>query len=717
MNELSNNFFEDFVDNDYESWKVAAEKALKGVNFDKAMFTNTYEGITLKPIYNQEDYKQIEAIRNTFPGLNPFIRSSKIDGYLNKTWEIAQNIPYPLPYYYNQALQKDLNNGQDAINLYFDRASSLYEDYTFDDISGVELIINNIDDIGKTLKNIDLNKYSLNIFAGISSFSVFVAIITYLKNNKYDLNSLKINFNFDIFSDLMIEGQLEIKLESLLDQLALATKWTLAHSTKMRTILIDSSILHNSGAHSIQELAMSMSMANYIIKGLLERDIKIEDIAKNFIFNFSVGTNFFMEIAKLRAARIVWFKLLSEYGLKPDQTSMFISTETSYRDSTYFDPNVNMLRATSETFSAIMGGTNSHTVHNYDEIHSLPNDFSRRVARNIQNVLKYESHLTDTIDPAGGSWYIEVLTYELAKNSWEKFSTIESNKGILELLYKGNVQDCLSKITQDRIQNAALRRETILGTNKYPNLKDTQIINELPFTMEDIEKHIDDFDNSLEKRNLEKIDEILNNFESNCDFRNIDVIELLIQAYNEGATIAEVSNSIPLELEQTIIKPLITSRTSEPFEELRYYAEIYKEENDFYPQLKFVCFGKLKEYKARVDFSSDFFLVGGFENKIIDNNITAENAINKIDKNNKDIYVICSTDDIYSEVVPEFARKMKEINKENYLILAGYPKDKVDEYKENGIDMFIHIKSNILETLTELQKIAGISDNSNEETI
>ncbi len=709
MNESMEKLLDEFELHTYEEWKKAAEKALKGADFNKSMFTLTYEGITLKPIYNKEDIDQIESIRNSFPGLYPFNRHSEMAGYIKREWEIAQNIPYSIPEIFNKSIKNDLANGQNSIKIYLDKACVMYEDFENSDLSNYDLIVNDITDFAETFKDLDLYKYPINIYAGIASLPAFTGFFAFLKKSNYEISKLSGSINFDIFSDLILEGNLKFDINNFLDQIALITKWTEVNAPNFQTIYIDSSVFHNAGANSAQELAISISAGVFFLNAMIERGLNAEEISKRISFNYSIGTNFFMELAKLRAARILWAKVLTEYGIDSSNISINIKTETSLRDSTFYDPYVNMLRATSETFTAIVGGTNSHTVRNFDELHCIPNDFSRRVARNIQNVLKFESHLTDTIDPAGGSYYIESLTYELAKLAWEKFTVIENKGGILEVLKSGELQDEINDIANQRLKNVSSRKDTILGSNKYPNLKDKLITHELPFDSDDIDNEIEKFDSRLENRNFDKIDELLNQFENNFDYKNIGLIDTIIEAHLEGASLSEVFNSIPMEINETKIAPLIIRRTAEPFEQLRVNAEKYKIINETYPKLNFVCFGKLKEYKGRADFSSDFFLVGGFENRIIDNNFNAKEALAKIDSSKEDIYVICSTDDIYSQVVPEFASELRKMNDKNFIILAGYPKDKVEEYQNAGVDMFIHIKSNIVETLSKLQYIAGIS--------
>ncbi len=707
MNKSSSPLFDEFAKHSYEDWKLAIEKSLKGSDFNK-LFTTTYEGVSLKPIYNKEDLEQLLYIDNLYPGLEPAIRHSNISGYILSDWEIAQNIPYALPHIFNQAIKNDITNGQNSIKFFLDKACVFYEDFEVSDLSNYDLIVNDIFDYEKALDGIDVLKYPINIFAGIGTLPAFTCLMAYLKNIGYDLTKLRGSINFDLFSDLVYEGSLKFNFSNLFDQLSLIIKWLDTNSIKMQAIYIDTTPVHNAGGNIIQELSYAMSISVFIINNLLDRGIELSSIINKFSINFSIGSNFFLEITKLRVWRLLFTKILEEYNVNIDGIVFNIKTETSLRDTTFYDPYINILRATSETFAAIMGGTKAHTVRNFDELHCLPNEFSRRVARNIQNVLKYESHLTDTIDPIGGSYYIESLTYELAKSTWDKFTDIESKGGILEFLKSNELQADIESIYYQRIKDVSIRKETILGTNKYPNLKDKLLENEALYSLEDIESNINNFEKRLENRDINRIDNILDKVENSFNHNNINIIDSLIEAHLLGATLSEVFNSLPMDLDEINIKPLLTRRTAEPFEELRMNSENYRDINGMFYQLTFLCIGKTNEYKARMDFANDFLQVGGFQNKILDNNYNVQDIISKKDLFTNNVFVICSTDEIYQEIVPELATALKNLNKDYYLILAGYPKDMIEIYRKAGIDSFIHLKSNILEELRNLQIITGI---------
>ncbi|HRP02406.1 MAG TPA: methylmalonyl-CoA mutase family protein [Candidatus Kapabacteria bacterium] len=696
------NILEGFSKHSYEDWKAVVVKSLKGADFEKSLFTQNYENIKLDPIYNLSDISELSTVKGSYPGIYPFSRHPQVSGYFVNEWEIAQNIPYSLPHIFNQALKNDILMGQNSIKISIDKAVLFYEDYEATDLSNYDLIINDIEDIRNTLDGIDLYQYPIHIYSGFATLPSFACFIAYFKALNYNISKLSGSFNFDIFSDLLIEGQLNIKIDSLLDQVAMIIRWTNEFAPQFRVINIDTSVIHNSGGNNIQEIAYSLSYAIFIINSLLDRGLNIEQIANSISFNFSIGTNFFMEIAKLRAFRISYSKILSTYGLDTQKINIFLKTETSQRDSTYYDAYNNLLRSTSETFASIIGGTNYHTVRNFDELHRLPNEFSRRTARNIQIVLKYEAHLLDTIDPAGGSYYIEKLSSDLAQSSWSAFQKLEANGGIVEVLKHGDFQDTIYKINQDRIKNLAIRKDIKVGTNKYPNLNEDKIDNNIDFNSKQIDDFIEQYDKRLLGRNLDVIDSILDDFEANYNYNDYKQIDKLINSFVAGATIAEVFNSIPNEAEATIVKPLSIKRTSEDFEILRMSNENYKQEGKL-NKIMLVCIGELKDYKARLEFISDFLSVGGFEFTIFQDIIYSSEFSNRFAHKDKNVFLICSSDNLYTQFVPELAKDLKHKSVDNFLILAGLPKEQIAEYNACGIDNYIHIKSNLIEELTGLQ--------------
>ncbi len=708
MSKENNRFFDEFDFPSYDDWKNAAVSALKGVPFDKVMFTDTYEGIKLKPIYNKEDLHSVNHLAQEFPGFYPFNRGGQADGYKADAFEICQNIPYPKAEDFNSALKHDLTRGQNSIKLNIEKACAIHEDFAVEDLSGMEVCIATADNMKSALDGINLAEFPINIDAGIAALPSYVALVSTIDSK--NLNELKGTLNFDFITEFVKEGKILSDLSRFVDEMYAVTKWSATNSPKFKTIGISGYEWHNAGANAVQELTVSIALGIFYIRQLLEKGLNIDEIAPNISFSLSIGVNFFMEIAKFRAIRVIWSRVIKEFGGNENSQKVHIHAITSEREHTKLDPYVNVLRSSSQVFSAITGNCDSITVNNFDKEFGLPSDFSRRVARNIQNVIKYESHLDDTIDPAGGSYYIESLTGEIISSSWNEYLEIEKAGGIIEQIKSGAIQSKLESNFKKRLENIALRKDVIVGVNKYANINERIVETTIDYDIEKMSGFVDSVDSFIDSRNNDKIDSLLDEFESKFKENSPESIDLAIKAMQSGATLGELYNSIPFIIsDATDISPIYLRRSAEMFENLRDIMTDYASDNGSIPSIDFVCFGALRDWKARADFANDFFSVGGFANKIYDGLNTADEATDKIDFKQSKVIVVCSSDDKYAEFLVDFATKVKSINADTYIILAGYPKEMIQTYKESGVDMFIHVKANIIECLSEVYKIAGLT--------
>jgi methylmalonyl-CoA mutase len=691
----------------YQEWRQAAEDTLKGVPFEKKLITKTYEGIDLQPIYNESDRDKIKYLADSLPGSFPFTRGICSTGYKNCSWKISQSYSYPLPKMLNEALKNDLKHGQDAIAISVCNCRALspqffgcdYEKSKWKDCVCPGVSINDIKDFEDLFAGIDITKYAITFLPTCPMpFSVELAalFIAYCDKNKINKANLNVNFGFDLTHSMVRCGELNNPIDVLFDDLASLIKVCNAMNGKASAISIDACTYHNSGATATQALGYSFAAAVCYIKELLNRGLNIDEIAKNIHFNISVGIKFFVELSNIRAARVIWAKIIKEFGGNEESQKMKIHAFTSKVYTTKFDPYVNILRGTTEGLAAVLAGVNSLHIGTFDEELGMPSEFSRRVARNIQNILKDEAHILDTIDPAGGSYYIETLTNNFVTEIWNIFREIEKIGGISDALFSGKIQDDITAIVTKRNENVAFRRDTILGTNKYPNLLEASVDSVVKVRKEDAEKHF----NEVKAR------------KKNVDVKAIwsakweDRIAKMIEAYNNGAIIADVFGEKP-RTDNIKCKSLPTYRVAAIFEELRNAANNYKTKTGKAPQIYFECFGTLKQYKPRVDFSTDFFAVAGFEITTGQGYLTDKDAISNIGKINAPVVVICSTDDIYPEVVPTYTAELKKQKPNAKVILAGLPKDYVDTFKQAGVNDFIHIKSNVYETLSGLFKTIG----------
>ncbi|MFO7959616.1 MAG: methylmalonyl-CoA mutase family protein [Nitriliruptoraceae bacterium] len=381
------------------------------------------------------------------------------------------------------------------------------------------------------------------------------------------------------------------------------------------------------------------------VRGLADRHPVVldvhEDLAATMLFSFASGPNYFMEIAKLRAARWLWRAVCKEWGVDEKQIQMYIHSRTASWNLTLYDPHVNMLRTTTETMSASLGGSDAITVHPFDNTYKEENAFSSRIARNTQLVLKEEAYFNKVADPAAGSYYIEQLTASIAEQAWKHFLETEDRGGYIEAFQKGWIQEQVSASAEVKRSKASSGRTSILGVNKYPAFA-----------------------------------------------------ELVL---NQG-----ISLPVKKRYENATYPPLQPFSAAEEIEQLRLQTEKSKKR----PKVFLLKYGEPAWMTARGMFAGSFFACAGYE--IIDNRgfDSVEEGIAAAHKAKADIVVLCSADAAYPDTAPVVHEAMKGSAE---VVIAGYPKDSVEQLRQQGVHHFIHVKSNLLEELQKFQSLLNIN--------
>ncbi|GHS92893.1 methylmalonyl-CoA mutase [Synergistales bacterium] len=626
--------FSEFKESTYDEWKEAATAALKGVPFDKSMFTQTYEGIRLEPIYTKESLKNIPEAA-TLPGESPSLRGSSFSGYVKSPWEIAQVCDAATPSEANEIIKRDLAKGATTITVRLSDATLDASDKS-DGSRGV--FISSSKDVARLLDGVDIAQYPFHIFAGASAKPLIDFIAP--------LGDLKGCIGADPIGSYLLFGKLPRALDKLLDEVGETINFAEAKAMSLRTLLLRGSVYHDAGANAVQEVAFVMASAIELAQAMSDRDIGIDKFAKHIRFEFSVGSNFFMEIAKIRAARVIWSRIAESFGGGADSERADIFASTSLFTKTVYDPYVNLLRNTTEAFSAVLGGVDGLTVVPFDAAIRASDEFSRRVARNSQIMLQNEFHLREPIDPAGGSWYLESLTDELSRHIWAEIQKVEGKGGIVACIKDGYVQSEIGEILQQRLKKLATRADRALGTNMYPNVAET------PLTGDKL---------------------------------------------------------IPINIKEPEITPLLPHRWTEQYEEMRGRTESFKAKTGSNVRVFLANMGHIPQHKARADFITGFMEVANFDIIKNDGHATVEECAEAAVKSGGDVAVICSTDATYPELVPPLAKLIKAKQPSMKVFLAGAPAEEFKQsYIDAGVDDFIHVRSNCLATLTELQKGKGM---------
>ena len=609
------NLFSEFPHVSREEWEAKILEDLRGAPYAK-LISKTIEGIEIKPYYHQDDNAHLEYL-NTLPGEFPYHRSEKIQ--LNE-WEIRQDILVREVEKSNKTALLALNRGAGSIAFNLDKNLKLDQKK-----------------FSKLLNGIFFDCININFSIADQAGQIYNLLLTEAEAKKMDSEKIFGSLNSDFLGNLSVSGGLTNSLDHAFDSLSERIKKSNATTPLFRQLVINADIFHNAGASAVQELGYGLSMLTEYLHQLTERGLKIDSLASQVVMNFATGSSYFMEIAKFRAARLLFANLISSFKPASENAGKLIihATSSEWNQSLY-DPYVNMLRGTTENMSAVLGNVDSFSVTPFDKSFREPTAFSERIARNTQIILKEEAHLDKIVDPGAGSYYIESLTDSVAEEAWKIFLDIESKGGYLEALKNGIIQDNIKETALARDINIATRREILLGINQYANPN-----------------------------------------------------ELLDDQIKSG--FIKERKGPPLK---TDIKALKKYRGAEAFEEIR----IKTEQSGKTPVVFLLNVGNPTWRKARASFSAGYFACAGY--KIIDNNgfESLEEGLKAVKKASPDIIVLCSSDEEY----PEFAKEtISKLEKGKILVIAGYPKESLDDLKKMGIEYFIHLKSNILEELKE----------------
>ncbi len=701
----------EFTSPTFEEWKANVEQELKGASYDKKMFTKTYEGIELKPIYTSEDLHKLNFV-DSLPGFENYVRGKKSNGYYQNKWKVNQEINIADAEEFNLALSEALKNGQNCINVNLDSATKLGIDADYSDeknVGDIGLSISAIKSVERLFKNIDVIKYPFSIHTGTIVLPFLTLVKSYFDLKNIDTKLIKGAISADPIFELIQTGKLNYSEDFIFNSMKLSVEWAEKKSPNLKVVGINTLPFANSRANSVQEISIALSILTYYTNKLMELGLAPEAILNKIHFTFGISTNYFMEISKFRAIRILLNNFAKVYGIDSSKIEFDINAKNSNFYHTTLDPYVNLLRSTTQTFSAILGGVDGITTSPFDEVSRIPDNFSRRISRNTQTILREESHLDQTIDPAGGSYFVESLTEEIAKSSWEYFKKIENEGGIFESLKNNFIQKEIENISLERTKDINKRKSVIVGTNMFANVNEKPL-EVIAFDKTAFHKKRSEY---LKKFRLngsnEKHETVMKKLNSISNISDISIIEIMSEAYLQGATIGEITSALTSSHKNEIrINPLKQKRASEDFEELRKMSRNYKIKNGFLPNVFLANMGTIKDYKARADFSKGFFEIGGFEVFDPPGFSDVENLINDVIDSGSLIVVICSTDDKYPELVPQITKAIKSKNEKIQIILAGYPKDQIEQHKKSGVDDFIFLGADSMKILSSLyNKIGG----------
>lgn len=687
------NLFAEFKPSTYEEWKEESVKLLKGAPFDKKMYSKTPEGIVLKPIYNKEDID----FEVSLPGYDGYVRGVSPDGNKGAPWKIDQQIYASTPAEFNRLALEALNKGQTALEIRLDCPSSRGVDADESEAGRVGcggLSVSTKKDFDEALKGIETGCVEINI--STASRAAGIAALLYASQKGKKLSG---GIRFDPIGTLAARGKLGRSLGCAFDEMFALASYNAKNMPGFGAIGVDAMPYSSAGASAVEELGAAMANAAAYLREMLARGMATDEAAPLVRFRLSLDSNFFMTVAKLRAARVLWAKIVEAFGGSEDSRKIRVNARTSVYNKTVYDPYVNMLRTATEAFSGVIGGCDSMTVSPFDEIMRKPDEFSSRIARNQQIILQEECNLTDVIDPAGGSYFVETLTKELAAKAWEFFVKIEAAGGIAKALESGMVQDAIAATAAGKKKLLDTRRSSVVGTNNYANLGEKLL-----------EKPACECEKTFRERSAE-VSAAKSGVKVDIGpAKGAEAFEKLVEAAGEGAGLSALSKAVcGCGGAETSVKPLEIRRAVEHFEALRKASADFKEKTGAGPKIFLATMGPLVQHKIRADFIRGFFQVGGFDVIYPNGFQTPEDAAKAFAESGAKYAVICSTDDTYPELVPPTAKALKAAKAGSVVLLAGIPNPDFEQsYKDAGLDGSISIKSNNYETLKSMLETLGV---------
>jgi len=703
----------DFSYPKYEEWKDAAIKLLKGKDFSKSLNTKTYEGITLNPIYTKKDLENLHY--DSLPGMGNFLRGQTSRCNLLTGWGICQRMASGIPEEFNKELVPELKSGQNTIFITPDEASSRGEDP--DNVNSGRVGVDGqslatYDDIENAFKDININDYPVVFDTNVSGMELLMLLFSYTKKKSIDPAGVSGLINFDPIGFLAKTGELNSSLKHYYEKMALMIKWIKEKGADIRIVGVSTLPYHNSGANAAQEIAIALSTGVEYLEVLGSEGISPSDSARSMSFRFGIGSNFFMEIAKLRGVRVLWNRILREFEVDDDITNFHVHAETSMFNQSSLDPYVNMLRVTTETFSAVIGGAALITTNPFDRIFTSSNEFSRRVARNVQIVLREESNLHKLIDPTGGSYYVEKLTSEISGKAWEFFLEIEKEGGVSRSLESGFLQDKISGGRKQLEGLVARRKKVLVGTNSYGNPNE-ELSKKEKINQDSIYSNRIDVLKKFKKDNKLTREGIKKNTVKDVFLRKSpDVVNIGMDMISKGLTIGEISrllkdDSVPLSIHG---KNFNSFRLSENMEKLRLRVDLLNSNQEIKSEITIAVNEPFIKIKPRGDFAKSFFESGGMKSKIISLSGTFGNKAKQILEIKNRIIVVCASDDDYTEFIPAVVPLLKKSSDKNIIVFAGNPGDRQKFFVENGIDMFIFHGVDLHKTITEILEKLGVKN-------
>jgi|TARA_B100000809_G_scaffold58241_1_gene54593 methylmalonyl-CoA mutase len=679
-----------------KKWQEKATKELKG-DSTESLNWNTLEGIEVKPLYTADDLMELEHLNN-LPGFPPFLRGPRATMYSKRPWTVRQYSGFSTAAESNKFYRDNLSAGQTGLSVAFDLAT--HRGYDSDhprvpgDVGKAGVAIDSVEDMKILFDQIPLDKMSVSMTMNGAVIPIMAMFIVAAEEQGVAKEVLKGTLQNDILKEFMVRNTYIYPPEDSMRIVADIIVYCSKQLPLFNSVSISGYHMLEAGATCTQELAYTIADGLEYVRAAKNQDLDVDSFAPRLSFFFGIGMNFFMEIAKLRAARVLWSELMEQEFKPKNPKSLMLRThcQTSGVSLTSQDPYNNIVRTTIEAMAAVLGGTQSLHTNSFDEALALPTPFSAEIARNTQLVLREETGLTKVVDPLAGSYYVESLTASIIKESRKLIDEVEELGGMTKAVQAGVPKLRIEESAAIRQARIEKKEEVIVGVNNYFSSNE-QIVDILSIDNQDVrEQQLNKLKIIKESRDEDMCQQTLENIESTAQ-NGGNLLEVAIQAAKARATVGEISQAMEnvFGRHQAVAQSISGVYRNEyegddEFMKIEEKIANFSSANGRRPRILVVKLGQDGHDRGAKVIATAFADMG-FDVDIGPLFQTPEEAAKQAIENDVHILGVSTQAAAHKTLVPMLIEALKEQNAENILIVCGgiIPKQDIPELESIGV--------------------------------
>ena len=709
-----------------EDWKKLAEKELKKNDRNDSNFTwKSSDDLLYKSLYTQADLKELNHLKS-LPGFPPFLRGPKATMYSGKRWTIRQYAGFSTAEESNKFYKNCLKNGQKGLSIAFDLPT--HRGYDSDnprvmgDVGKAGVAIDSVEDMKVLFNQIPLDQMSVSMTMNGAVLPILAAYIVAAEEQGVKKSALSGTIQNDILKEFLVRNTYIYPPTHSLRIVSDIISYTTKNMPKFNSISISGYHMQEAGATEIQELAFTIADGIEYVKAAIDKGLDVDSFAPRLSFFFGIGMNFFMEIAKLRAARFLWAEKIKKLFNPKDKKSLMLRThcQTSGVSLTEKDAYNNIIRTTIEAMAAVMGGTQSLHTNSFDEAVALPTEHSSRIARNTQLILQHETNISNVIDPLAGSYFIENLTNTVIINAGNLIDKVLKMGGMTKAIEKGYPNELIEKSALIKQAEVDSGKQVIVGVNKYinENEKDFEILkidNSLV-----IKNQLQTLNKIKKSRDKSKVTKSLENLKYAAKNNVNNLLALSVEAMKNRATVGEVSYALEEVFGRFEGKPAISKNIyASHFDELEKLEDLkddinkFKEINKKPPKILVCKLGQDGHDRGAKVVASAFADLG-FEAQVTKLFMTPEELLKEAVKSKADVIGISSHAAGHLTLVPQFMDLLKKSN-EDFIVICGgvIPKEDYGLLKEKGVLDVFGPGTNLLDAIYKIFNLIKYGKQSN----